>query len=113
MTNIKECFARACKSLDLEVDPYHVVELEPGKSISSEVYIPNLGGPRGMLIFRSFQDMQGFDDELIEAGYGYSVMSEPTTEEEYSPQSLIEVFLDWGWSGDEGSKPAWMSDQEP
>jgi hypothetical protein len=52
-------------------------------------------------------------DELIEAGFDYSVMPEKEPGSPFELGAWIDAFSDWGWSGDEQHKPGWMRDPEP
>jgi hypothetical protein len=61
-----------------------------------------------MLLFRAYDEIRGHVQELIDAGYGFSVLDEPRPNAEFELTSFQVMFRDWGWSGQLGAKPAWM-----
>jgi hypothetical protein len=60
------------------------------------------------------------DDELVwphrasivEAGYGFSVLTDPGPNAESLPvlADVMDVLRDWGWAGAPEDEPAWMRD---
>ena len=108
MKTLKEQLAKACAELGLKIDVEFTLSLEGGSKIRHVARIQNLGSTNGMLIIRSFDEVKGHSDELDKAGYGYSVLDEPYTEEGYDIDGCKEMFVDWGWSGDPQSKPDWL-----
>jgi len=61
-----------------------------------------------MLVIRAYDEVRMYEDELINAGYGYSVLDEPQVVEEFDPDAFREMFADWGWCGEASQKPSWM-----
>lgn len=61
-----------------------------------------------MLVFLADDEMRGHVQELLDAGYGCSVLGEPRPDDEFDLAAFQEMFRDWGWSGQLGAKPAWM-----
>ncbi|SFI82275.1 hypothetical protein, partial [Bradyrhizobium sp. Gha] len=61
-----------------------------------------------MLLIRADDDVRDHVQELLDAGYGYSVVDEPWPDEQFDVTAFQEMFRDWGWSGRLGAKPAWM-----
>ncbi len=99
----------ACTELGLKIDVEFMLSLEGGFKIHSVARIQNLGATNGMLIIRSYDEVKDHLDELTQAGYGFSVLEEPWTDEGYNLDGCKEIFVDWGWSGDPQTKPAWMA----
>jgi hypothetical protein len=52
-----------------------------------------------MLVATRWEDLEPAANELVEAGYGYSVMSEPSPGQE-ELASFQDLLDDWGVSGD-------------
>ena len=99
-------------SLDLGVDyvaPF-VLELSGGHTLKAELLVKQFGAPNGMLIFNESKQVTKYGDEMIDAGYGYSVMGEPSDRAEYSMQNYVKLLSDWGWAGDPKIKPSWIPD---
>jgi hypothetical protein len=109
MSRLQESLLRACEELGLRIELDARGTLSSGRDIQAVARIPQLGAARGMLIFRSYQDLEGLGDELVSAGYGYSVLSEPPPNESWSIDSYKEMFSDWGWASESEEAPAWLT----
>ena len=62
-----------------------------------------------MLLVTDYEQIRPLMNRLLEAGYGYSCLSEPCDPHEEDPEALIDMLRDWGWTGD-GAPPAWLRD---
>jgi hypothetical protein len=105
MSQLATWIWRACSALGLQAELGFRLVLPSGRAIVTVARIANLGAPNGMLLVRAYDDCV---QELLNAGYGYSVVDEPRPDEEYDVTTFQEMFRDWGWSGQLGTKPAWM-----
>lgn len=108
MSNLVQWLWRACAELHLPIEPAFRIRLRDGKELATIARIPDLGAKNGMLIVGSYDDVKDYAQDLIDAGYGYSVLDEPGPKEEFDLSSFRDMFVDWGWTGKLGSKPAWM-----
>jgi hypothetical protein len=108
VNGLTQALALACKELGLEVEFDFTFALAGKPRIVVLARIPLLGALNGMLIFRTYGEVQPYTEEIIRAGYGYSVLDEPRPDECFDLESYKEMFTDWGWCGDAGSKPPWM-----
>lgn len=108
MKNLEDQILQACNALELHVDFSFVVDVGGGKKIQALACIRNLGAEKGMLIFRDFDNMRLYAEKLVVLGYGYSVLDEPLPGEVFNLDDFIELFRDWGWSGDIADCPAWF-----
>jgi hypothetical protein len=61
-----------------------------------------------MVIVADYSTISPYKKELRLAGYGCSVMSEPSTEPFPSEEDLFEVLDDWVWTGNKGDEPPWF-----
>ena len=61
-----------------------------------------------MLIFTNYDDVSPYVNEIVEAGYGFSVLGEPGENENYELEEYMELLADWGWTGDDELKPDWL-----
>lgn len=89
------------------VSPFELV-LGSGVRIRVPLLVRHFGATKGMLILSDYAAVANWIDEVQQAGYGFSVWSEPDPEASYDRAGFIEVFLDWGWAGPESEKPAWL-----
>ena len=104
-------WARVSELAGIESVAPFVLSLPSGKQIEAAVLIKRIGAPNGMLIVDNYEAIDGAADELIAAGYGYSVMDEPGEDEEFVLDEYLAVLCDWGWSGDMKNQPDWMLTQ--
>jgi hypothetical protein len=61
-----------------------------------------------MIIVRSYDEISGVTREIVDAGYGYSVLSDPDPRSIFDLESVKEMFSDWGWAAEVERKPPWM-----
>ena len=99
---------RACSALGLHAELGFRLVLPSGRAVVAVARIASLGAPNGMLLFRAYDEIRDHVHELNNAGYGYSVVDEPRPDEAFDMTAFQEMFRDWGWSGQLGTKPAWM-----
>lgn len=108
---LEDVWQAAAVDLALEVaTPYEVV-LPSGARVAARVLVKKFGGDHGMLLVRNYSDVSSVISELIEEGYGFSVMDDPLPGDEYGRQTTIEVLRDWGWTGSQDDTPAWLIGQ--
>jgi len=90
----------------LSIEAPFVVEIA-GSVITVPVLLRDFGATRGMLLVTDFRMISPYADGLIDLGYGFSCLSEPTGEAHPDDdEALMEMLTDWGWSG-KASPPAW------
>jgi hypothetical protein len=97
MTPLQEQLTRACEALGLTWDLNYTATLSSGSQIRAEVRIKGLGADKGMLIVTDYDDIRDIEQELVGGGYGYSVLSELSPDEDFDLQDYREMFEDWGW----------------
>ncbi|MFT6734830.1 MAG: hypothetical protein ACJAS9_003032 [Polaribacter sp.] len=95
----------ASRDLNIEIDLGHSLILNSGSQIKSLFLVQKFGAEKGMLILPKDLDITSCRDEINQLGYGYSFLSEPFDNEEYSVEDYAELLDDWGWSGDPALKP--------
>ena len=89
------------------VSPFELV-LKSGVCIRVPLLVRHFGATEGMLILSDYSLVASWIDEIQQAGYGFSVWSEPDPGARYDRAGFIEIFLDWGWAGSESQKPEWL-----
>jgi len=108
-SHLTDLWRKAADDLDLEiVAPYELV-LSSGRKVRAALAIMHFGAEKGMLILTNLAYSQALVEELMEAGFGFSVMSEPGPDVGYVRENYVEVLNDWGWSGSESDRPAWLN----
>lgn len=105
MTTLEMWILQACDALGLRADFAFVVDFGDGHELRAVARIRNLGASNGMLVVRSYDDVRPYAEALAQAGYGYSVLDEPRSDEAFDVDSFREMFLDWGWVGSEADRP--------
>jgi hypothetical protein len=99
---------RACAALGLRIELGYTFSLPNMPDLTAVARISDLGAANGMLIFDNYDEIRELTQQLPDAGYGFSVLSQPEPSYELDLDSFKEMFTDWGWSGEPGRKPAWM-----
>ncbi|MFQ3858023.1 hypothetical protein ACLK29_19105 [Leptospira kirschneri] len=107
-TKLQKIWKDAAKNLNLEVEiPFSII-LADNLKINVSVLLKNFGAKNGMLIITNYEDVEPYLEKIYEAGYGFSTLSEPSENEQYSRKDFIELLSDWGWTGDVNLKPEWL-----
>ncbi|EKO16890.1 MULTISPECIES: hypothetical protein [Leptospira] len=107
-TKLQKIWKDAAENLNLEVEiPFSII-LADNLKINVSVLLKNFGAKNGMLIITNYEDVEPYLEKIYEAGYGFSTLSEPSENEQYSRKDFIELLSDWGWTGDVNLKPEWL-----
>lgn len=99
---------KAASDLGLQITAPFSLLLSSGHRLEAMLLVHQFGGARGMLIFESYDEVAPYVNEIVDAGYGFSILDEPGECEEYNKKEYIELLADWGWSGGDDSRPAWL-----
>lgn len=102
-----EFCSRASEDLGIDFVAPYVLKLPDGHLLKAELLVKHFGAPNGMLIFNDSKEVMKYGDAIIDAGFGVSVMGDPSDRAEYSTQNYVELLSDWGWSGEPELKPSW------
>ena len=97
----------AARDLDLDIQAPFLLVLESGAHIKTRLLLKNFGAVNGMLIVTDWDTIAQFAEEIVEAGYGYSTLSESDDRDQYNHYGFVEMLRDWGWSGPEALQPDW------
>jgi hypothetical protein len=104
---LREQWRTVASALGIEiVEPFYLRSAS-GEQYEFAVLLPQFGSERGMLI-----DVEHNPDAFAiatSAGFGCSSMLAETFHLPVDPESYIECLVDWGWSVDGQSPPAWYS----
>jgi len=78
-------------------------------TLNVPVLLRQFGGRNGMLLVTDYEPIRPHADRVVELGYGYSCLSEPSSPTEADDEAaLLHMLRDWGWSG-EGTQPTWLA----
>ena len=81
-----------------------------GETLGIPVLLREFGARNGILLVTDYAQIGPYADRLVERGYGYSCLSEPSEpHEEDDDATLLDMLHDWGWSGD-SAPPPWLRD---
>lgn len=108
LTRLLQFWQKAAADLGLQLIAPFSLLLTSGKKLDAIFLIKNFGATNGMLIFGNYDEIFPYVDEIVEAGYGFSILDEPMANENYSKDEYIALLADWGWSGDVELKPEWL-----
>ena len=84
----------ACLALGLRLD-VPILDLGGGRVVNAAARVRDIGEANGILIVRSYDEVQNLLNELRQAGYGFSVLDEPSSTEDFDLDVFREMFLDW------------------
>ena len=103
-----EAWRKASHDLEIEVEMPYTLRLKSGAKIEADVLVKDFGHVNGMLV--SSRDIFSvLTDEIVSAGYGYSVLGSPVYQT-YDRDLFIEALNDWGWSRSADQRPSWYID---
>ena len=103
-----EFWQKAASDLGLQLISPFCLLLGSGHQLDAIVLIKQFGATKGMLVFGDYQEVAPYVDEVVAAGYGFSVLDEPLKNEEYNKEEYVDLLKDWGWSGEKESSPDWL-----
>ena len=106
---LAEHWRAAAADLGIEVVTPFGCSTSSGTALRFPVLVRGFGAPRGMLIHTRWAQLEDVKDELVRAGFGYAVMSDPREGGTYRREVMIDVLADWGWSGAPERRPAWLA----
>ena len=104
----REIWQLAAKDLGLEIVAPFPLLLPSGKQVDAEVLLKNFGAEKGMLIINEYGQVALLVNEIINEGYGFSVIEKPKENETYKREEFIELLNEWSWSGAHEKCPAWI-----
>ena len=106
---MQEWLSRAAKELNLRIEVGREVKLSDGRTLTAQVYFPDLSNPGGILVFDWADDVdKKARRELDAKGIGASTFGEPGPKEHFDIDRYREMFSEWGWTGPAKQKPSWM-----
>ena len=108
MSRLKSFWEQAVKDLGFKIITPFCLDLPSGNRVEAELLVLQFGAEKGMLIVTSYNQVSHLVDEIINEGYGFSVLDNKREDEKYSRKNYIELLEDWGWSGTDSEKPAWL-----
>ena len=78
------------------------------RTLNVPLIVRHFGAANGMIVVSSYAEISEYTEDLLQRGYGYSVMSPPRSDTEYNRESFIHLLSDWGWSGRPMDAPDWL-----
>lgn len=97
----------AARDLDLDIQVPFAVSLPSGTQIQGRLLVKHFGSENGMIVVTENSSVFPFVAEIVEAGYGFCALSEPSEHECYDREVYVEMLRDWGWVGAEEARPLW------
>lgn len=107
-SKLLQFWQKAASDLGLQITAPFCLLLASGHRLEAILLIHQFGAGKGMLIFTSYDEVSHYVNEIVDAGYGFSVLDEPREHEAYNKEEYIELLADWGWSGDNQLRPDWL-----
>jgi hypothetical protein len=107
-SRLVQFWSKAADELGFQIVAPFEVTLGRGAKLQVPLLVLHFGAKHGMLVVPSYETVKDVANELVEAGYGFSVLSEPESHDDYVREEYIEVLRDWGWSGEPSGMPLWL-----
>jgi hypothetical protein len=95
MTRLADWFVQAGAILGRPVEPNFMLLLSDGRKLNSVVRVLDVGAKNGMLVFEDYEFIRKDLAEFAALEYGFSIMDESSSDEEFDFESFKEVFADW------------------
>ena len=108
MNRLQEHLVEAGSQLGIKVVAPHEIEVDSGRRVMVDAWLPELGDRSGMIVVRNFSTIGPFVKNLDDMGYGFSSFNEPSPDEDFDLEGYVELFNDWGWSATT-PPPEWMN----
>lgn len=105
---IEKFWKRAGVDLGIKIEAPFDLALKDGSVLRFEVLVKDFGAKLGMLITTDHTKIKKSKEELESLEYGYSVMSDYSTEDSYNLEGFKYMLKDWGWSGNPELAPVWL-----
>lgn len=86
---------QACEALGLCAELGFIARFDGAPELQTVAKITGPQSESRMLIVLNSEDIQPFTSHLASAGFGYSVMDEPLSDEPFDLESWREIFRDW------------------
>ena len=83
------------KKHHLIVDVPFTLYFPDGGKVTAEVRLREYGAENGMLLFSDYSILKDRENELVEMGYSYSCLSQPSEDKIDSDEGLIDLLCDW------------------
>jgi hypothetical protein len=96
------------EALGVEVVTPYAVALPSGNTVNAAALVRLFGSPKGMLIVSNYDVVRLHLQELEQAGYGFSVLDEPSEGTPLVLQEYVDILSDWGWLGRKTDAPWWL-----
>lgn len=104
-----ENWSESLSCLDLEITKVSSDELGIKSGFSFLPLLKDFGGSEGMILFPEGTRVLSYHTALSNLGYGYSVIESPSQNDDWSPDKLMEMLSDWGWTGVDEERPVWLT----
>lgn len=110
MTRLQSRLVSVAHILNIRIVTDFEFQLSSGEKVVFDLLLLDFGAPRGTLVTSSSEAVAKCRREISDAGFGYSILSEPKSEDDYTVEGCVEMLSEWTWSGAEDAKPIWLRD---
>lgn len=97
MNCLVSCLEGACLAFGLEIERGYLFHVGNNIFVKSVASISDTNRKRVMLIFESYADLYPYIDQVLAAGFGFSILSQPNPNEPFDISIYQDMFRDWGF----------------
>ncbi|MEM7171315.1 MAG: hypothetical protein AAF530_14175 [Pseudomonadota bacterium] len=108
-SNLIRVWKEASEDLGFEIQAPFLLQFSPNRSIAAHFLVPNFGARNGMIIVTDYRAIAPFVRDIVALGYGYSTFGDYADGTQYDRDTYIKILSDWGWTGEERDRPAWIA----
>jgi hypothetical protein len=96
LTPLQRHWLSMAKKHRLAVDTPFILNFPDGGIIHAEVRLRDYGNTNGMLLVSDYSVIGNRSDEIVEMGFGFSCLPQPSEDEIDSDKGLADLLEDWG-----------------
>lgn len=110
-TELLQAWREAASSLSVRVEAPYIIKAANGEAIECVAYLPDFGGPKGMVIGiiapPEFQTNSALKLAAESLELFYSFINRDVYRK-YQEEIFKEALRDWGYQGSESLRPFWV-----
>ena len=104
---LEEAWEEAGDRLGIDVETSYVLDTSMGSTVFP-VYLPDFGGPEGMVVMAAGHG-EGDLPRLVAEDAGLRYAELHSAFGRYDEEEFRATLQDWGWSGPRGTEPDWLA----
>jgi len=108
--SVYDAWRVAADALSIRIQVPYLLKTPDGEEVLCAAYLPDFGGPRGM-VFGLWDHLAHLGDKVGTAAKSqglYFSRINPEVYDYYDEEVFVEALTDWGFFGSEDDRPKWL-----